>query len=99
VTQFEFAGFTPGQYSLHSLAFLAEGETLSVGGLQQKVLSAKMYPGGKTLKFDQQDFRVRISGLPAAPPDPLVTTIAVECDAEPTQDMQAIRINRKRENV
>jgi alpha-L-fucosidase len=94
----EFAGFTRQGNTLYIHSHFWEGETLSVGGLQQKVLSAKMYPGGKTLKFDQQDFRVRISGLPAAPPDPLVTTIAVECDAEPTQDMQAIRINRKREN-
>ena len=75
------------------------GETLSIGGLQQKVLSAKMYQSGKAVKFDQSDFRARFTGLPANAPDPLVTTLAVEMDGEPTQDMNAIRVNRKRENV
>jgi alpha-L-fucosidase len=70
-----------------------------VGGLQQKVLSAKLYASGKPVKFEQSDFRVRFLGLPATSPDPLVTTLAVELDGEPTQDMQAVRINRKRETV
>ena len=78
---------------------VAPGETLALGGLQQKVLSAKLYTTGQPVKFEQEQFRVRFTGLPANAPDPLSTTIAVECDGEPTQDMQAIRKNRKRESV
>jgi len=95
----EFAQFTRQGNTLYVHAHFWPGETLSIGGLQQKVLSAKMYPSGKPVKFDQQDFRVRCTGLPASAPDPLVTTLAFECDAEPTQDMNAIRVNRKRESV
>jgi alpha-L-fucosidase len=94
-----FAQFTRQGNTLYIHAYFWPGETLALGGLQQKVLSAKMYPGGQPLKFEQEEFRVRFMGLPAAAPDPLATTLAVECDGEPTQDMHAIRVNRKREHV
>ena len=94
-----FAQFTRQGNTLFIHAHYWPGETLAVGGLQQKVLSAKMYPSGKAVKFEQEEFRVRFVGLPAAAPDPLVSTLAVECDGEPTQDMTAIRVNRKREQV
>jgi alpha-L-fucosidase len=95
----EFAQFTRQGNKLFIHAYFWPGESLSVGGLQQKVLSASMYPGGQAVKFDQQEFRVRFHGLPAAAPDSPCTTIAVECDGEPTQDQTAIRVNRKRESV
>ena len=95
----ELAQFTRQGNTLYIHAHFWPGETLAVGGLQQKVLSAKMYPSGKAVKVEQQDFRVRFLGLPSNAPDPLVTTLAVECDGEPTQDMNAIRVNRKRESV
>lgn len=94
-----FSQFTRQGNTLYIHAHYWPGETLSLGGLQQKVLSAKMYPSGKPVKFEQTEFRVRFLGLPAAAPDPLVTTLQVECDGEPTQDMNAIRVNRKREQV
>ncbi len=95
----ELAQFTRQGNTLYIHTHFWPGETLAVGGLQQKVLSAKMYPGRTPVKFAQEDFRVRFMGLPASAPDPLVTTLAVECDGEPTQDMNAIRVNRKRESV
>jgi alpha-L-fucosidase len=58
-----------------------------------------LYTTGQTVKFEQEEFRVRFMGLPANAPDPITTTLAVECDAEPTQDQDAIRKHRKRENV
>jgi alpha-L-fucosidase len=95
----EFAQFTRQGNTLFVHAYFWPGETLAVGGLQQKVLSAKRYPSGQPVKFEQEQFRVRFMGLPATAPDPLATTIAVECDGEPTQDQNAIRVNRKRESV
>jgi alpha-L-fucosidase len=94
-----FAQFTRQGNTLYVHAYFWPGEVLSVGGLQQKVLSAKLYPSGQAVQFDQTEFRVRFTGLPATAPDPLATTIAVECDGEPTQDQNAIRVNRKRESV
>ena len=35
------------------------------------------------MKFDQDDFRLRITGLPATPPDPMVSVVEVEFDGPP----------------
>jgi alpha-L-fucosidase len=95
----EFAQFTRQGNTLFIHAHFWPGETLAIGGLQQKVLSAKLYVTGQPVKFEQEQFRVRFTGLPANAPDPISTTLAVECDAEPTQDQDAIRKHRKRERV
>jgi alpha-L-fucosidase len=94
-----FAEFTRQGNTLYIHVHFWPGETLSIGGLQQKVLSAKMYTTGQPIKFEQQDFRVRFTGLPARAPDPIATVLAVECDGEPMQDQDAIRNGRKREGV
>ena len=95
----EFANFTRQGNTLYIHTYFWPGETVAIGGLQQKVLSAKMYKTGQPIKFEQQEFRVKFTGLPAAAPDPIATVIAAECDGEPTQDQMAIRIHRKRESV
>ena len=99
VKRSEFAAFTRRGNTLFIHAYFWPGDTLAVGGLQQKVLSAKLYASGQPLKFEQEQFRVRFLGLPENSPDPIATVLAVECDGEPTQDQMAIRINRKRESV
>jgi len=67
--------------------------------LTNKVLSAKLLAGGKKVEFTQDRFRVRFTGLPAAPPDDPVTTLAVECDSEPAQNTDMVRREKKREAV
>jgi hypothetical protein len=57
------------------------------------------HPGGQPVKFEQDEWRVKFVGLPQTPSDPVATVIAVEMEAEPTQDQRAIRVNRKRESV
>jgi alpha-L-fucosidase len=39
---------------------------------------------------------VHLTGLPMDPPDAPVTTIALECDGEPHQDTNFVRINKPR---
>jgi alpha-L-fucosidase len=99
VTRSNFALFTRQGNTLFMHTYFWPGREVAIGGLQQKVLSAKMYTTGQPVKFDQGQWRVRFTGLPEAAPDPLVTTLVIECDGEPTQDQQAIRVNRKREGV
>jgi alpha-L-fucosidase len=48
------------------------------------------------VKFEQEKFRVRFTGLPGKAPDDPVTTIAIECDGEPKQDMDFVRNERPR---
>ncbi len=99
VTHSNFANFTRSGNKLYVHVHFWPGSTVSVGGLTNKVLSAKMYPTGQPVQFHQEDFRVQFLGLPANSPDPLVSVIEVECDGEPGQDQEAIRKNRKREDV
>lgn len=99
VTHSELANFTRTGNKLYIHVHFWPGETVSIGGLTTKVLSAKLYPSGQTVQFHQEDFRVQFLGLPANSPDPLVTVLEVECDGEPNQDMENIRKNRKREKV
>jgi alpha-L-fucosidase len=75
------------------------GQTVALGGLVNKVKSARLLATGTEVKFDQEPFRVRFLGLPEKPPDDPVTTIAIECDSEPRQDMDAVRKQRPRLNA
>ena len=94
-----FALFTRRGKTLYIHAYFWPGQTLAVGGLQQKVLSAKLYATKEPVKFEQEEFRVRFLSLPGGPPDPIATVLEVECDDVPTQDQPAIRVGRKRESV
>lgn len=99
VTRSAFAKFTRTGNKLYVHVHFWPGSTVAVGGLTNKVLSAKLYPSGQTVKFEQDPFRVQFTGLPANAPDPLVSVIEVECDGEPNQNMLNIRENRPRLGV
>lgn len=68
---------------LYVFAHYRPGEALSIGGLQNRVKSVRLFVGNKSVKFDQDDFRLRVTGLPANAPDNPVTTQVLECDGEP----------------
>jgi alpha-L-fucosidase len=96
----EFAGFTRQGNTLFMHVHFWPGTTVSLGGLHNKVKSARLVVGGKEVKFDQDDFRVRFTGLPEKAPDDPVTTIAIECDGEPNQDTSGyVRRERPRRGV
>ena len=75
------------------------GDYVVVAGLQAQVKSAKFLASGKKIEFQQDRFRVRMTGLPAEAPDHPITTIALECDAEPTQDNIFVRKEKPRDRV
>jgi alpha-L-fucosidase len=72
------------------------GSTVNLGGLRNKVVSAKLLASGTSVNFKQDNFRVQFVGLPQAAPDSPVTTIAIECDGVPRQDTDYIRKERPR---
>ncbi len=94
-----FAGFTRRGNTLYIHVHFWPGDTVSIGGLKTKALSARLLAGGKAVQFDQDRFRLRLKGLPQAAPDSPVTVIAVECESEPAQDMGMIRRERPRTKV
>ena len=95
----QFANFSRRGNTLYMNVYYWPGSTVALGGLVNKVKSARLLASGKAVKFEQEQFRVRFTGLPENPPDDPVTTIAIECDGEPHQDMDLLRKTRPRRSV
>jgi alpha-L-fucosidase len=72
------------------------GDTAVIAGLLVGVKSARLLATGQPVGFEQDKLRVRLTGLPGRAPDAPVTTVAIECDAEPRQDQIVVRNQRER---
>ncbi len=94
-----YAGFTRKGNTLYMHVYFWPGETIALAGLKTGVKSARLLASGQQVKFQQDRFRVRFTGLPAEAPDHPVTTIAIECESEPLQDTDFVRRERPRNNV
>ena len=94
-----YANFTAKGNTLYMHVHFWPGSDVSISGLRNKVLSAKLLAGGQTFPVSQDGFRTHITGLPATAPDSPVTTIALECDGVPVQDTDYVRINKPRAKV
>lgn len=99
VTRSNYMSFTRKGSTLFAHVHYWPGSVVTIAGLRNKVLSAKLLAFGAPVKFDQDEFRVRFLGLPEAPPDRPITTLAIECDGEPRQDTDHVRVNRPRAGV
>lgn len=95
----QYAGFTRKGNTLYMHVHFWPGEYVAISGLRNKVLSAQILKTGEKVTVTQDGFQTKISGLPMAAPDDLVTTIAIECDSEPQQDTNYVRINKPRGTV
>jgi alpha-L-fucosidase len=91
-----YASFTRKGNTLYMHVHFWPGETVAISGLRTKVKSAKLLATGKSVEVKQDDFRTLMTGLPQKAPDDPITTIALECDAEPKQDTDYVRKNRAR---
>jgi alpha-L-fucosidase len=99
VTSSVMANFTRKGNSLFIHVYNWPGSTVAVGGLRTKVLSARLFGTGQAVKVEQEEFRVKFTGLPEQAPDDLATVIEVQCDSEPVQDTQWVRRERPRRGV
>jgi alpha-L-fucosidase len=75
------------------------GQDLAVMGLTVKVKSARLLKTNQSVMFTQDPYRVHLTGLPVDAPDTPITTIAIECDGEPKQNPDFVRINKPRAGV
>jgi alpha-L-fucosidase len=99
VKRSQLADFITRGNKLYIMVQFWPGSELSIGGLMTKALSAKLYGSSTPVKFDQSDFRLRFTGLPAVAPDPLVSVLEVEFAEPPIQDNEAVRRYRMRGQV
>ena len=91
-----YLSFTRKGNTLYAHVHYWPGETVVVGNLLNKVTSVKLLATNQAVMFEQDDFRVRLTGLPRNAPQ-LVTTFALECDGEPKQDNETKRAQKPRE--
>jgi len=99
VRRSNYASFTRKGNTLYMHVHFWPGEYVAISGLKTRVKSAHMIKGGAEVKFTQDDFQTKLTGLPEKAPDTPVTTIALECESEPMQDTTWVRINKPRASV
>ena len=91
-----YASFTRKGNTLYMHVHFWPGDRLVVSGLLVPVTSVRLLATGTPVAFRQDDLRVVFSGLPRTAPDQPVTTLAIECGAEPKQDQYHVRNLRAR---
>jgi alpha-L-fucosidase len=94
-----YAGFTRAGNTLYMHVHFWPGDYVALSGLRTRVKSAHLVSGGAEVKFTQDDFQTKLVGLAEKAPDSPVTTIAIECESEPVQDTDYVRINKPRASV
>jgi alpha-L-fucosidase len=88
VLQRYWPGHTPGA---EWLTFDQPEAVIALGGVKPKVLSARLLKTGQKVEFTQDEFTLRLTGLPLVAPDQPATVIELEFDGEPTVDHGAER--------
>lgn len=99
VRRSNYASFTRKGNTLYMHIHFWPGDYVAVSGLMTGVKSAQFAADGRKVQFTQDKFRVRLTGLPKEAPDHPVTTIALECESEPTQDTIFVRKEKPRDGV
>jgi alpha-L-fucosidase len=73
------------------LSFYQPEVVIGIGGLKPKVKSARLLKTGENVEFTQDEFSLRLTGLPLHAPDEPVTVIEVECDGDPVINHESMR--------
>jgi alpha-L-fucosidase len=91
-----YVSYTRKGNTLYAHVYYWPGETVVIANLLNKVSAVTMHGSNTPVKFVQDDWRVRLTGLPKRAPE-LVTTFALECDGEPRQNHEGKRAEKTRE--
>lgn len=88
IHQHYWPGDTP---AAEGVPFFQPPSVIAIGGLKSKVRSARLLKTGARVEFVQDEFWLRLTGLPLEAPDRPATVIEVECEGEPVIDHEAMR--------
>ncbi|SFS10519.1 alpha-L-fucosidase [Granulicella pectinivorans] len=94
-----YASFTRTGNTLYMHVYYWPGTDVAISGLQTTVKSARILKTNAAVTVSQDPYRVHLTGLPIDAPDAPVTTIVLECESEPKQDTNFVRINKPRAGV
>lgn len=75
--------YTANGNTLNLVHLVWPGETFSINGVNNKILSASFMHDGSKVNFKQDGKRVTFTGLPKESPVKLASVIALECDSRP----------------
>jgi alpha-L-fucosidase len=89
-------GHTP---AAEGLEFFRPEAVIAIGGLKAKAKSANILKTGQAIQITQDEWSLRLTGLPVQAPDQPVTVIEVECDGEPVIDHESPRAHWPRYKV
>ena len=78
-----YGPMTVKENSLYWLIRRPHGNTVTLGGLENAVLSVRRLDSGAALPFSQTDNRVQIGNIPKLDETGLWPTLRIECDAPP----------------
>ena len=81
-------GHTP---AAEAIAFFRPEAVIAIAGLKAKAKSARLLKTGQPVEFTQDEWSLRLTGLPLQAPDQPVTVIEVECNGVPDIDHDALR--------
>ena len=94
-----YASFTRTGNTLFIHVHFWPGGDVNMCGLMTKATAARMYATNQKLDFKQDPYQLKIYNLAQQAPDHPVTTIAIECESEPTQDNIFVRQEKPRDGV
>ncbi len=92
----QYLSYTRRGNTLYAHVHYWPGETVVLANFLNKVSAVRMHGSNVPVKFVQDDFRIRLTGLPKTAPE-LVTTFELEMDSEPRQNPELKRAEKPRE--
>jgi alpha-L-fucosidase len=90
-----YASFTRRGNTLYMHVHFWPGSDVAISGLTTNAKSAYLLKGNRK-EVSQDPYRVHLTGLPSEAPDSPVTTIAIECEDVPKQNVIFVRNNKPR---
>ena len=73
------------------LSFYKPEAVIAIAGLKAKAKRARLLKTAEAVQFTQDEWSLRLTGLPLTAPDQPATVIEVECDGVPEIDHDALR--------
>ena len=94
-----YASYTRTGNTLFMHVHYWPGGDVNMCGLKANAKSVRLYGSNQKVDFKQDPYQLHMYNLPQQVPDRPVTTLAIECDGEPTQDNIFVRNEKPRDGV
>ena len=94
-----YASYTRTGNTLFMHVHYWPGGDVNMCGLRANAKSVQLYATKQKVDFKQDPYQLHVYNLPQQAPDHPVTTLAIECDSEPTEDNIFVRKEKPRDGV